>query len=43
MRRSEAVEASRLKGLEEENRSLKKLLAEAVMDNSVLREPLRKN
>lgn len=36
-------EASRLKGLEDENRRLKKLLAEAVMDNSVLRELLRKN
>lgn len=35
-------EASRLKGLEDENRRLKKLLAEAVMDNSVLRELLRK-
>ena len=36
-------EASRLKGLEEENRRLKRLLAEAVMDNSVLRDLLRKN
>ena len=36
-------EASRLKGLEDENRRLKKLLAEAVMDNSVLRELPRKN
>ena len=36
-------EMSRLKGLEEENRRLKKLLAEAVMDNSVLRELLGKN
>ncbi len=36
-------EASRLKGLEDENRRLKKQLAEAVMDNSVLRELLRKN
>lgn len=36
-------EASRLKGLEDENRRLKKLLAEAAMDNSVLRELLRKN
>jgi putative transposase len=36
-------EVSRLKGLEDENRRLKKLLPEAVMDNSVLREPLRKN
>jgi putative transposase len=36
-------EASRLKGLEDENRRRKKLLAEAVMDNSVLRELLRKS
>ncbi len=37
-------EASWLKGLEEdENRQLKKLLAEAVMDNSVLRELLSVN
>jgi putative transposase len=36
-------EASPLKGLEDENRRLKKLLAETVMDNSVLRELLRKN
>lgn len=35
-------EASWLKGLEDENRRLKKLLTEAVMDNSVLRELLRK-
>ncbi len=36
-------EASRLKGLEEESRHLKKLLAEAVMDNAVLRELLGKD
>lgn len=36
-------EASRLKGLEDENRRLKKLLAEAVMDNSVLQELPGKN
>lgn len=36
-------EASRLKGLEEENRRLKKLPAEAVMDNAVPRDPLGKN
>ena len=36
-------EASRLKALEDENRRLKKLLAEAVMDNSVLRDLLGKD
>lgn len=36
-------EASRLTGLEEESRRLQKLLAEAVMATSVLRELLRKN
>ncbi len=35
-------EASRLKGLEDENRRQKRLLAKAVMDNSVLQELLRK-
>ena len=33
----------RLKELEEENRKLKKLLAEEVMDNATLKEMLRKN
>ncbi len=36
-------ETSRLKALEDENRRLKKLLAEAVMDKSVLRDLLRRN
>ena len=36
-------EASRLKGLEDENRRLKKPPAEAVMDNSAPRELLRKD
>ena len=31
------------KALEEENRKLKKLLAEEVMDNATLKEMLRKN
>jgi putative transposase len=31
-------EAKRLKGLEEENSRLKKLLAEAMLDNAMLRE-----
>jgi putative transposase len=34
----EVSDARLLKALEEENRRLKKLLAEAVMDNSVLRD-----
>ena len=36
-------EARRLKALEEENRKLKKLLAEQVMDNATLKEMLTKN
>lgn len=36
-------EAKRLKTLEEENRKLKKLLAEQVMDNATLKEMLTKN
>jgi len=36
-------EAKRLKALEEENRKLKKLLAEQVMDNATLKEMLGKN
>ena len=36
-------EAKRLKTLEEENRKLKKLLAEQVMDNATLKEMLAKN
>ena len=36
-------EAKRLKALEEENRKLKKLLAEQVMDNATLKEMLTKN
>ncbi len=36
-------ETARLRTLEEENRRLKKLLAEAVVDNSVLKDLLRKN
>jgi putative transposase len=39
----EVSEAKRLKALEEENRKLKKLLAEEVMDNATLKEMLRKN
>ena len=39
----EVSDAKRLKTLEEENRKLKKLLAEEVMDNATLKEMLRKN
>lgn len=39
----EVSEAKRLKALEEENRKLKKLLAEQVMDNATLKELLTKN
>ena len=36
-------EARRLRQMDEENRKLKQLLAEATLDNHVLRELLRKN
>lgn len=36
-------DTARLRTLEDENRRLKKLLAESVMDNSVLKDLLRKN
>ena len=36
-------EAKRLKVLEDENRKLKRLLAEQVMDNATLKEMLTKN
>jgi putative transposase len=39
----EVSETKRLKALEEENRKLKKLLAEQVMDNATLKEMLGKN
>ena len=39
----EVSEAKRLKTLEDENRKLKKLLAEQVMDNATLKEMLTKN
>ena len=35
-------EAKRLKGLEDENRKLKKLLAESMLDNAALKELLSK-
>jgi putative transposase len=39
----EVSEAKRLKALEDENRKLKRLLAEQVMDNATLKEMLAKN
>ncbi len=39
----ELSEAKRLKGLENENRRLKKLLAEAMLDNAALKDLLGKN
>ncbi len=39
----EVSEVRRLRQLEEENRKLKQLLAEATLDNHALRELLRKN
>ena len=39
----EVSEAKRLKALDEENRKLKKLLAEQVLDNTTLKEMLTKN
>jgi putative transposase len=39
----EVSEARRLKALEEENRKLKKLLAEQMLDPATLREMLAKN
>lgn len=39
----EVSEAKRLNALEDENRKLKKLLAEQVMDNATLKEMLAKN
>jgi putative transposase len=39
----EVSEAKRLKALEDENARLKKLLADAMLDNSLLKEALAKN
>jgi len=39
----EVSDARRLKALEDENRRLKKLLAESMLDVSTLREALGKN
>jgi len=39
----EVSDAKRLKAMDEENRRLKKLLAEAMLDNAALRDLLGKN
>ena len=39
----EVSEAKRLKSLEEENRRLKRLVAELTLDNSILKEIIEKN
>lgn len=39
----EVSDARKLKSLEDENRKLKKVLAEQMLDNSTLKEMLRKN
>ncbi len=39
----EVSDAKKLKSLEDENRRLKKLLAEQMLDNSTLKEMLTKN
>jgi putative transposase len=39
----EASDAKRLKALEDENRRLKKRLAESMLDNAALKDILRKN
>ena len=39
----EVSEAKRLKALEDKNRRLKKLLAEAMLDNAALKDLLGKN
>ena len=43
VRRLEVSEARRLKALEDENRRLKKLLAESMLDNAALKDLLGKN
>jgi putative transposase len=39
----EVSDAKRLRGLEDENRRLKKLLAEAMLDDAALKDILGKN
>ena len=43
VRRSRSVDAKRLKVLEDENVKLKKLLADAMLDNAMLEEIATKN
>jgi putative transposase len=43
VRRSQSVDAKRLKVLEDENVKLKKLLADAILDNAMLEEIATKN
>jgi putative transposase len=43
VRRLEAVDVKRLRGLETENARLKKLLAERLLDIEILKEVSRKN
>jgi putative transposase len=43
VRRHGGFRARKLKGLEDENRKLKKLLAESMIDNATLKEMLTKN
>ena len=39
----EASDAKKLRGLEDENAKLKKLLADAMLDNAAMKELLAKN
>ena len=43
IRRHGGADAKRLKALEDENRRLKKLLAESMLDNAALKDILGKN
>ena len=43
VRRAGGLGGARLKSLEDENRRLKKLLAEAMLDNAALKDILGKN
>ena len=43
VRRAEVSDARRLKALEDENRRLKRLLADSLLDNAALKDLLGKN
>ena len=43
IRRARRLRGTRLKSLEDENRRLKKLLAESMLDNAALKDLLGKN